>query len=134
VLPVDLDTIRLFLHVVAAAVWAGGQITVAGLLPAVRQLGDDAPRRVARAFNRIAWPAFVVVVVTGIWNVLAVDVGDAGTEYMVTLGLKLLVVTISGVAAAAHIAATSRRALAIGGAAGGVAAVAALFLGVVLRG
>jgi hypothetical protein len=55
-LPVDLDTIRLFLHVTAAAVWVGGQFTVAGLLGTVRALDPDAPRAVARAFARIAWP------------------------------------------------------------------------------
>ncbi len=42
-----LDGIRLSLHVLAATVWVGGQITVAGLAPTARQLGDGAPRQVA---------------------------------------------------------------------------------------
>lgn len=133
-LSIDLTTVRLFVHVLAAAVWVGGQLTIAGLLPTARAMGDDAPRRVARAFNRFAWPAFAVLVVTGVWNLFAVQVGDLGTDYMVTLGLKLLAVTISGVAAAAHIVARSRRALAIGGALSGLGAVASLFFGIVLHG
>lgn len=133
-LSIDLTTVRLFVHVLAAAVWVGGQLTIAGLLPTARAMGDDAPRRVARAFNRFAWPAFAVLVVTGVWNLFAVQVGDLGTDYMVTLGLKLVAVTISGVAAAAHIVARSRRALAIGGALSGLGAVASLFFGIVLHG
>ena len=37
-----LDTLRLFLHVTAAAVWVGGQFVMLGLLPTARQLGDGA--------------------------------------------------------------------------------------------
>ncbi len=29
-MPVERETVRLFLHVVAATVWVGGQITLAG--------------------------------------------------------------------------------------------------------
>lgn len=133
-LPVSIHTLRLYLHVLAAAVWVGGQLTIAGLLPTARSLGDDVPRKVARAFNRFAWPAFGVLVVTGIWNLFVVDVGSAGSAYMVTLGLKLLAVTVSGVAAAGHIVSTSRKVLAIGGALSGVGALAALFFGIVLHG
>ncbi|MDA8301079.1 MAG: hypothetical protein M0005_05925 [Actinomycetota bacterium] len=41
-----IEGIRLSLHVLAATVWVGGQITLAGLVPTARQLGQDAPRRV----------------------------------------------------------------------------------------
>ena len=133
-LSIDLTTVRLFVHVLAAAIWVGGQLTIAGLLPTARAMGDDAPRRIARAFNRFAWPAFAVLVVTGVWNLFAVDVGDLGTDYMVTLALKLVAVTVSGVAAAGHIVARSRAALAIGGALSGIGAIAALFFGIVLHG
>ncbi len=53
-----MDAFRLFLHVLAASVWVGGQIVLAGLVPTVRGFGEDATRQVARAFNRIAWPAY----------------------------------------------------------------------------
>jgi len=35
-LSTGIGGIRLILHVTAAAVWVGGQITVAGLLPTIR--------------------------------------------------------------------------------------------------
>jgi putative copper export protein len=134
VLPVDADSIRLFLHVLAATVWVGGQLTLAGLVPVVRRLGEDATRQVARQFDRIAWPAFLVLVVTGIWNLLEVDVGSASDEYLVTLAAKLVFVVITGVGAAAHRVASSKVALAVGGVASAAGALGALFLGVLLHG
>jgi putative copper export protein len=131
-LPVHATTIRLFLHVLAATVWVGGQLTLAGLVPAVRRLGPDATKTVARQFNRIAWPAFGVVVVTGIWNVFEVDVPSASTEYQVTLAVKLLLVTLSGLGAAVHIFGRTKVALAVGGALAAIGAIGALFLGVLL--
>jgi putative copper export protein len=131
-LPVTATTVRLFLHVLAATVWVGGQITLAGLLPSLRTLGEDAPRTVARRFNRIAWPAFAVLVVTGVWNVVEVHVGDTSIEYQITLFVKLLVVAASGISAAAHIGAASRQALAFWGALSGLTALAAVFLGIML--
>ena len=131
-LPVDGDTIRRFLHVTAAAVWVGGQFTVAGLLGTVRGFGDDAPRVVARAFARVAWPAYGVLVLTGIWNLLAIDVADQTSAYTVTLAVKVPVVVASGAAAAAHAVSRSRAVLAIGGAVAAVTSLAAVFLGVML--
>ena len=69
-LPVSWDTIRLFLHVLAATVWVGGQLTLAALVPVLRRLGTEIPRAAARRFNQVAWPAFAVLVLTGIWNTL----------------------------------------------------------------
>jgi putative copper export protein len=126
------STVRLFLHVLAAAVWVGGQIVLGGLVPAVRRIAPDAPRTVARAFNRIAWPAFAVVVATGIWNLFAIHVGDTSTAYQVTLAVKILVVAVSGVGAGLHAAARSKAALAAWGAISGLAALGALFLGILL--
>jgi putative copper export protein len=126
-------TLRLFLHVLAATVWVGGQLTLAGLVPGLRALGPDAPRTVARRFNRIAWPAFVVLIITGIWNITAVHVGDTSTSYQVTLMVKLLVVALSGVSAAIHIGARTKLALAVFGALSGLSALGALFLGVLLH-
>ena len=132
-LPVHAATVRLFLHVLAATIWVGGQLTLAGLVPVVRTLGPDATRAVARQFDRIAWPAFAVLVATGIWNLVAIDVADTSTRYQATLGVKLLLVALTGGGAAVHRAAASRRALAIGGAAAGIGALGALFLGILLR-
>lgn len=129
----SLATLRIFLHVLASTVWVGGQLTLAGLVPGLRALHPDAPRTVARAYNRIAWPAFGLAVATGIWSVAVLDVSNTTTAYQITLALKLVLVVISGLAAAAHMAAKSKIALAIGGALGLLSALAALFLGVLLR-
>jgi putative copper export protein len=133
VLSPSLDTVRLFVHVLAATVWVGGQLTLAGLVPGLRAIDAAAPRTVARRFSRIAWPAFAVVVVTGVWNLFEVDLVDAPTDYQVTVFVKLLVVAASGASAAYHQAATSKVGLAVGGAVAGLSALGALFLGVLLR-
>ena len=132
-LPVHVETIRLFLHVLAATVWVGGQLTLAGLVPGLRQVAADAPKAAARRFNLIAWPASAVLVFTGIWNSTAVK-PSWSSEYGVTLFVKILVVALSGVAAFLHARATSRTALAVFGALSGIAAIAALFLGILLAG
>ena len=100
-LPVHVETIRLFLHVLAATVWVGGQLTLAGLVPGLRQVAADAPKAAARRFNLIAWPAYAVLVFTGIWNITAVK-PSWSSEYGVTLFVKILVVALSGVAAFLH--------------------------------
>jgi putative copper export protein len=132
-LPADAHTIRLFLHVLAATIWVGGQLTLAGLVPVMRRLGPDATRQLARQFDRIAWPAFAVLVVTGVWNLLEVDIGSASTEYQVSLAVKLLLVVLTGAGAAAHRATSSKVVLAVGGAAAAVGALGALFVGVQLH-
>lgn len=132
VLPVGWSTIRLFLHVLAATVWVGGQLTLAGLVPGLRAISTDAPRTVARRFNLIAWPAFGVLVVTGIWNILALE-PEWSSEYGTTLIVKLAVVLVSGATALLHARSRSRTGLAVFGALTGVSALAALFLGVLLH-
>jgi len=132
-LAVSWDTVRLFLHVVAATVWVGGQLTLAALVPALRRLGTEIPRTAARRFNQVAWPAFAVLIVTGVWNVIAVRTQISGS-YETTLVVKLVVVAISGVAAALHARAQSTVGLAVFGALTGISALAALFLGILLAG
>jgi putative copper export protein len=129
-LPIDLETVRLFLHVLAATVWVGGQLVLAAVVPALRRAGSDVPRVAARAFNRVAWPAFGVLVATGIWNIVAE--GDRGSAYRTTLTVKLVVVAASGVTAFLHARAASRRGMAVFGALTGLTALGALLLGIVL--
>jgi putative copper export protein len=133
-LSLTLHHVRLFVHLLAATIWVGGQFTLAGLVPGLRAIHPDAPRTVARRFARIAWPAYGVLVLTGIWNLVEVDIVDTSTEYQLTLFVKLLIVALSGIAAALHTRATSRRALAVWGALGGLSALGALLLGVQLHG
>jgi putative copper export protein len=123
-----LDTVRLFVHVLAACVWVGGQLVLGALVPTLRAAGPDVPAAAARAFNRVAWPAFWVLVATGIWNVLAVDVNQTA------LGLKLVAVAMSGVTAWQHARATTPRARGMYGAQTAFFALLALLLGVILAG
>lgn len=132
-LAVNWDTIRLFLHVLAATVWVGGQLTLAALVPTLRRLGAEIPRAAARGFNRVAWPAFAVLIATGVWNVAA-EWAKVSGSYETTLIVKLVVVAVSGAAAALHARARSKAGLAVFGALAGVSALAALFLGVLLAG
>lgn len=129
-----LDAVRLTLHVLAATVWVGGQITVGGLLPTVRSLGEGATKKVAQAFGRLQWPAYGLLLITGIWNVAADHVNKAGGAWKAVLMVKIGVVVIAGVAAFLHQRATSKAGLAIGGAVAGIASLAALALGVLLAG
>src|SRR3954454_10338694 len=132
-LPVDLETVRLFLHVLAAAVWVGGQLTLAALVPVLRRAGSDVPRMAARQFGRVAWTAFAVLVATGIWNMAEYDDKNA-SGYRSTMTVKLVLVALSGAAALVHSRSTSKAGLAIGGAATALFALGALFFGIVLAG
>ncbi len=127
-----VDTVRLFFHVLAASVWVGGQIVLAGLVPSLRRSFPDATKLVARSFARIAWPAFAVVVVTGLWNLAEIDVSNTTTAYQITLFVKITLAIASGAAAAVHQVGQSRAALAIGGAIGLLAALGAMFGGYLL--
>lgn len=131
VLPISLSHLRVFLHVLAATVWVGGQLTLAGLVPTLRGIGETAPRAAARRFNQIAWPAFAVLVGTGIWNVVALA-PSFDTAYGRTLMVKITIVALSGVSAFVHTQARTRSLLAVFGALSALTALIAVFLGVQL--
>jgi hypothetical protein len=75
-----------------------------------------------------------VLVITGFWNIGAVDVGAASPAWKTVLFVKIGVVGLAGAAVYLHQQATSRRATAAWGAIGALASVAALCLGVLLAG
>jgi putative copper export protein len=134
-LPVTETTVRLFLHILGATVWIGGQIVLAGVIPVLRQnAAPETVRAVARRFQFIAWPAYALLLATGVWNLFAVSVGDQDSEYLTTLFVKLLLVGVSGACTATHVV-VARRNAAVGGALAGLALLSALgaaFLGVLL--
>jgi putative copper export protein len=132
-LAVSWTTVRLFLHVLAATVWVGGQLTLAALVPALRGMGGHVTRTAARRFNQVAWPAYAVLVATGVWNIVAESDKDHG-RYRTTLVVKLAAVAVSGATAYLHARARSTTALAVFGALTGLSALAATFLGVLLAG
>ncbi len=131
--PIEAADIRLSLHVLAATIWVGGQLTLAGLVPVLRRFGPEATQAAARRYNLIAWSAMAVLVATGVWNLFAVHVGDASNEYLVTLFVKLLVVGLSAAGAAIHVVSRKPVALAVGGTLSSLGGLAALFLGIVLH-
>jgi putative copper export protein len=135
VLTVSWDTVRLFLHVLAATVWVGGQLTLAALVPALRRFGTDVAGTAARRFNQVTWTAIGVLIVTGIWNIAAVRPQIShSASYRTTLIVKLVVVAVSGVAAALRIRSRTARDRAVFGTLTAISAPAALFLGVLLAG
>ncbi len=126
-------TIRIFLHVLAASVWVGGQLTLAGLVPPLRRSHPQALTTAAQAFARVAWPAFAITVLTGMWNLMAVDITEASSAYQATVLLKIALAILSGVFAAVHTVGKTKVALAVGGALGLLTSLAAMFLGVLLH-
>ena len=128
-----VDALRLSLHVLAATVWVGGQFTLAGLVPTARRLGPEAPKALAQAFGRLMWPAYVVLVGTGVWNISAMA-SPRSSPWQAVLGAKLAVVAVAGLSAWAHQRSRTRRGLAVWGALSAVSSVTALVLGVLLAG
>jgi putative copper export protein len=94
----------LWIHVLAACIWIGGQITLGMIMPMLRTV-PDVMRDIARRFQNLAWGAFAILIVTGLINL-----HDAGisltnlnaTPQSRTLSIKLIFVFISGAAAALH--------------------------------
>ena len=125
---------RLTLHVLAATVWVGGQLVLAGLLSTVRGLGADAPRRVAVAFGRLSWPAYWVLVATGVWNYLALDHGAASTAWNVAFVVKMACVALAGIGSYLHTKASTPRARGLYAGLGTLGSILALVLGVALAG
>jgi putative copper export protein len=126
--------VRLSLHVLAACVWIGGQLVVAGLMPTVKGLGEGAPQRVARAFGRLSWPAFWLLVATGVWNYAVVGAHDTTGSWNIAFMVKMAFVLIAGGTTFLH---TRAKSAALRGAYAGLATLAsivALVLGVALAG
>ncbi len=92
------STVRLFLHVMAATIWVGGQFALAGVVPVLRRQAPDTTKAVARAFAKVAWPAFAVLVITGIWNLVEIDITDTSTAYQATVFAKVALAMIAAAA------------------------------------
>ena len=127
-LSIDLDVIRVTLHVLAATIWVGGQIVLAALVGPLRRAAPEAVPAAARAFAWVAWPAFAVLIVTGFWN-LSVG-GPLGGAYQMTLMVKLLLVVLSGMGAALHTFTKNPALKGFWGTVGLLGAMGALLLGV----
>ena len=127
------DSIRLFIHVVGATVWVGGQLVLAALVPALKKVNPDLPKIVANKFSKIAWGAYALLIASGIWNMTTLP-KNAPSNYSMVLGFKMAVVLLSGVAALLHAKAKEPKKLAMWGSISGLTALASLYLGVLLAG
>lgn len=126
--------VRLSLHVLAASVWVGGQVVLAGLVVTLRGISYDAPGKVARAFARFSWPAYWLLIATGVWNFLAIAHAEASTSWNVVFGVKMFCVVVAGLGAYLHTKATSPTAKGVYASIGITGTIAALVLGVALTG
>ena len=127
------DSIRLFLHVIGATVWVGGQLVFAALVPVLKKKDAALPKIIAHQFNKIAWPAYGLLILTGIWNMASLP-KEVPSNYSAFLGVKMTVVIFSAVAAILHSRAKSTKGMAMWGALSGLAAMSATYLGVLLAG
>ena len=135
-LPIDGAMLVLWIHILAATVWIGGQITLLALVPLLRA-AEGMATAAARRFQWIAWTAFVILLVTGVANGYNAHIGWSDlhtTPAGRTLSLKLGFVVLSGIGAAVHAyylgpragRAPSRRARAVSGAFAGIGLLAAM--------
>jgi putative copper export protein len=127
------DSIRLFLHVIGATIWVGGQLVFAALVPVLKKKDAGLPKLVAHQFNKIAWPAYGLLLITGMWNMASLP-KEVPSNYSAFLGIKMTVVIFSAVAAILHSRAKSTKGMAMWGALSGLAAMSATYLGVLLAG
>jgi putative copper export protein len=103
-LSVHGTAILLWIHVLAACIWIGGQITLGMLIPLLRE-HPGLVTTTARRFQWMAWSAFGALIVTGLANIRNAGIGltdltDTPTGR--TLTVKLVFVAASGGAAAIH--------------------------------
>ncbi len=130
---ITLTTVRMFIHVLAATVWVGGQLVLGGLVGVVRtQAGAEGTRAVARRFAMLSWPAYVVLLFTGIWNALEIPFESYPDSYKQVFGMKMTFFIITGAGAALHSLVAKPWAKAVGGAASALGAVGVLFFAVAL--
>jgi putative copper export protein len=127
------DTVRLFLHVLAATVWVGGQIVLVGLVPRLRREAPPTTRLAARAFGAVAWPSFLILFATGMWSIVEIGPSEQSSDYQVTVAVHVILAVVAATSAAIHSLGRSKLALALGGAIGLFTSLGALFVGMLLR-
>lgn len=127
-----LDIVRLSLHVLAATVWVGGQIVMAGLVHPLKAVDEKAPLAAGRRYNMIAWPAYGLLLFTGLWNLMQWWPIPSGWHPLIEI--KILAWLLSGVGAFMHAVARGNKVLlAVGGTFSSLFAVVALVCGLALR-
>lgn len=125
-----MTALRLFLHVVAASVWVGGLLILVGIAPSTADMDRPLRLRLLTSVDLLIWPAFALTVLTGLWNVMTIPVTDLPHPW---IELHVLAVAVSGVAAGVGRVLRDRPPFATAlTVAAGVAAVTAMYLGIVV--
>ncbi len=98
-----VDIFVLWLHIVAATIWVGGIIFLGAVVQPVSKIliADPLERstfmgRIGARFNLLAWSSMLILVVTGLYNLLRVSGGLVNvpqlllkTEYGIILDAKI---------------------------------------------
>ncbi len=84
-------------HLLAAAVWTGGLLTLGALVPALRQAGADRAmlQAAARRFGVVSWTAMGVAIATGVLQVHLMHLPWAFGKLHIKLGMVGLTVAIT---------------------------------------
>ncbi len=105
---------------------------MAGVVPKLRKSNPEALTNIAKGYASIAWPAMILIVFTGAWGLAAIDTANQSTEYMLTFGIKMLLVASAVIATLIHSNGTSKLAKGLGGAIGLLSTLIAAYCGILL--
>lgn len=85
-------------HLLAAAVWTGGLVTLGALVPALRKAGADREmlRAAARRFGVVSWTAMGVAVATGLLQVFAMQLPWTYGRLHVKITLVIVAIGLAG--------------------------------------
>ena len=107
------DVLVFWVHLTCASIWVGGSlflgIVLAPMLGTIAESPADRLTfmlRIGRRFNRIALPAFIILIITGIYNSRALLLQPdvlVGSEYGVILLIKIIFVIVTLIIYVVHI-------------------------------
>lgn len=106
-----VDLLIRWLHVIAAVVWIGGNLTMAMVIvPYFRRSVSPVERikiltQIGKGFEPIVWGCVLVLIFSGIYNIFgSIDLGASETlrPFMRTLSVKLILVLILIILTAIH--------------------------------
>jgi putative copper export protein len=84
-------------HLIAAAVWLGGLVTLGASVAALRRAGVDreALRAVARMVARVSWAAMGVAVITGLLRVHFLYISWSYSRLHIKIGLVTVAIALA---------------------------------------
>lgn len=107
------DILVFWVHLTCASIWVGGSLFLGVVLAPMLGTIADSPAdrlalmlRIGRRFNRIALPAFIILIITGIYNSRAfLFQPDAllASDYGIILLIKIIFVIITMIIYVIHI-------------------------------